>query len=207
MVVAQRHVAPFVGRQLPESEQRASVLGRAAVAGEHAFELAVDYHHPMALGALGAKRRPRSAHQGLMRDSEHRQVVRRIDEPARLVGGDVHPQLLEQPEDRAGLAGPGRVVVAGDEHDRRVRQCLAETLELTEGEDDSRVGGPDRVEQVAGHDDRVRPGCDDTVDGEPKGLGDVGFPLVDAGRGLPVVLSDAEVGIGDMGEFHTINVS
>jgi hypothetical protein len=38
-------------------------------------------------------------------------------------------------------------------------------------------------------------------------VGDVGLALVDAGGGLPMVLPDAEMRIGDVGEFHTINVS
>ena len=40
------------------------------------------------------------------------------------------------------------------------------------------------------------------VDHAPEGVGDVGFPLVDARGGLAVVLAESQVGIGDMGEFH-----
>ena len=58
----------------------------------------------------------------------------------------------------------------------------AQALELPEGEDDGGVGGTHRVEEVAGYDDGVGPGGDDTVDGQPKGLRDIGLALVDAGR-------------------------
>jgi hypothetical protein len=37
-------------------------------------------------------------------------------------------------------------------------------------------------------------------------LGDVGFPLIDAARGLPVILPDSEMRIGDMGEFHGLRM-
>ncbi len=84
---------------------------------------------------------------------------------------------------------------------------LPEPLELPEGEDDRGVGGADGVEQVAGHDDRVGTRRDDAVDRDAERLGDVGLTLIDAGRGLSVVLPDAEVGIGDVGEFHPRNVS
>ena len=93
-------------------------------------------------------------------------------------------------------------MIAGDEDDRRVGQRLAQPLELMEGEDDRRVGGANGVEEVPGDDDGVGARRDHAVDRGAKGVRDVGFPLVDAARGLPVVLPDAEMGIGDMGEFH-----
>jgi hypothetical protein len=38
-------------------------------------------------------------------------------------------------------------------------------------------------------------------------VGDIGLALIDAGGGLPMVLPDAEMGIGDVGQFHSRNVS
>jgi hypothetical protein len=38
-------------------------------------------------------------------------------------------------------------------------------------------------------------------------VGDVGLALIDAGRSLPMVLPDAEVRVGDVGQFHPRNVS
>ena len=92
------------------------------------------------------------------------------------------------------------------EHDRRVGQRLAQPLELPEGEDDRRVGGADGVEEVAGDDDGVRARGDDPVHRQAEGAGDVGLALVDAGRGLAVILPNAQVGIGEVGQFHTGNV-
>jgi hypothetical protein len=94
------------------------------------------------------------------------------------------------------------VVVPGNEDDRRVGQCLAQPLELAEGEDDGGVGGPDGVEEIPGDDDGIRPRGDHAVDRGPEGVPDVGFALVDAKWRLTVVLPDAQVGIGDVGEFH-----
>jgi hypothetical protein len=51
------------------------------------------------------------------------------------------------------------------------------------------------VKEISGDDHRVRLGGNDTVNGGTEGAGDIGFALVDAGRGLPVVLPDAEVGV------------
>ena len=93
-------------------------------------------------------------------------------------------------------------MIAGDEHDRRAGQRLAEPLELPEREDDRGVGRADGVEEIAGHDDRVRARGDHAVDRQAEGVRDVGLALIDAGGGLPVVLPDAEVRVGDMGELH-----
>ena len=142
-----------------------------------------------------------------MGHGEDAEVERGIHEPARLVARDVDAELLEEPEDRSGLGRPGRVVVAGDQHDRRVGQRLAQPLKLAEGEDDRRVGRADRMEQVAGHDDGVGARRDDAVDRGAEGLGDVGLALIDAGGGLTMVLPDAEMRIGDVGQFHSRNVS
>ena len=142
-----------------------------------------------------------------MRHGEHRKIERRVDQAPCLVRRDVDAELLEEPEDRAGLDRPRGVVIPRDENDRGVGQRLAQPLELTEGEDDRRVGGPNRVEEITGDDNRVGSRRDDPVDGGAEGVRDVGFALVDAGRRLPVVLPDAEVGVGDVGEFHSRNVS
>ena len=58
------------------------------------------------------------------------------------------------------------------------------------------------MKQVTGNDHRVGSGGDDSVDSRPERPGDIGFPLVDAGRCLTMILPDAEMGIGDVGKFH-----
>ena len=94
-------------------------------------------------------------------------------------------------------------MVAGDDDDRRLgAKRVAQALELPEREDDRGVGRTHRVKQVAGDYDHVGALRDDVVDHAAEGVGDVGFPLVDASGGLAVVLADSEVGIRDMGEFH-----
>ena len=89
----------------------------------------------------------------------------------------------------------------------RLRKRLAEPLELVEGEHDRGVGGPNGVEQVARHHDGVGTRRDDAVYRDAEGVGDVGLALIDAGRSLPMVLPNAEVRIGDVGQFHSGNVS
>ena len=77
-----------------------------------------------------------------------------------------------------------------------------EPLELLEGEDDRGVRGADRMEQVAGDDDDIGARREDAVHRLPKRRGRVGLALVDAGRGLAVVLPEAEMEVGEVGEFH-----
>jgi hypothetical protein len=93
-------------------------------------------------------------------------------------------------------------VVAGDEDNPCVRKSLAESLELHEREDDGVIAGPDRMKEIAREDYHVGLSGDDTINSGAEGLGNVGFPLIDACRGLPMVLPDAQVGIRDVGQFH-----
>ncbi len=58
------------------------------------------------------------------------------------------------------------------------------------------------MKQIPSDNYRVRPGGKDAVDGGAERAGDIGFPLIDAGRGLPVVLPDAKVGVCNVGQFH-----
>jgi hypothetical protein len=63
------------------------------------------------------------------------------------------------------------------------------------------------VEQISGHHHRVGPRRDHAVDRVAEGVRDIGLALIDPGRSLPVVLTDAEMRVGDMGELHPRNVS
>jgi hypothetical protein len=45
-------------------------------------------------------------------------------------------------------------------------------------------------------------GGDHAIDRAPKSLCDVGLALINAGRGLPVILSNSKVRISDVGQFH-----
>jgi hypothetical protein len=93
-------------------------------------------------------------------------------------------------------------VVAGDEDHRGVGESFAEPLELPERKDDRGIAWPDGVKEIARDDDRVGSSGNDAVNGGAERAGDIGFPLVDTGRGLPVVLPDAEVGVRNVGQFH-----
>jgi hypothetical protein len=93
-------------------------------------------------------------------------------------------------------------MVAGDEDNRCLRQCLAQPLNLPERKDDGVVAGSDRMEEIASEDYHIWSSGNDAVNGGAEGLGKVGFPLIYPGRSLPMVLPDAQMGIRDMGQFH-----
>ena len=93
-------------------------------------------------------------------------------------------------------------MVPGDEDHRRVGKGLSEPLELPERKDNGVIAGPDGVKEIPRDDDRVGSSGNDAVNSGSEGLSNIGFPLIDACRGLPVVLPDAEVGVCDVGQFH-----
>ena len=167
----------------------------------------MEEQHAVARSALRPEQWTIGADECLVRHGEDRKIELGEFQPASLIGHDMHTNLLEQPEDAPRLRQPGRVVVAGDQDDRCIGKPFAQALELLERKDDGGVGGTNGVEEVAGHDDGVGPVGNDTVDGQPKGPCDIRLALVDACRVLTVVLSNAEVGVGDVREFHPRNVS
>ena len=114
----------------------------------------------------------------------------------------MNAKLFEQTKDRASLYSARCVVVAGDEHNWRAREGLAQALKLPEGKNDGVVRGPDAVKQVSRNNHDIGPGRYDAVNGSAEGARDIGFPLVDAVRSLPVVLPDTEMGVSDVGQFH-----
>jgi len=93
-------------------------------------------------------------------------------------------------------------VVAGDEDHGGVWESFAEPLELPERKDDRGIAWPDGMKEIAREDDHVRSSGNDAVNGGAEGLGNVGLPLIDACRGLPVVLPDAQVGVCNVSQFH-----
>ena len=97
-------------------------------------------------------------------------------------------------------------MIAGDQDDRCVWESLTQTLELPERENDRVVGGADRVKEIAGDDHDVRPRLNYAVDGGAESLSDIGFPLVDAARRLPVILPDSEMRIGEVRQFHGLRM-
>ncbi len=95
-------------------------------------------------------------------------------------------------------------MVARDQDDRGLGEGLAQAGQFPEGEENGRVAGPDRMEDVAGQENGIRPLGNDAIDRGPEGVGHVGFALVQAGGGLPVELAKSEVQIGEVGELHAM---
>jgi hypothetical protein len=93
-------------------------------------------------------------------------------------------------------------VVPGDEDYVGAWESLTEPLELPEGKDDRRIAWPDGMKEIARDDDHFGSSGNNAVNGGTEGLGNIGFPLIDACRGLPMVLPDAQVGVRDVGKFH-----
>lgn len=96
-------------------------------------------------------------------------------------------------------------MIAGNDDQRCVRQGFPQPLKLVEREEDRGIGRTNRVEDVPRDDDRVRPRGDDLVNGAPEGLGDIRLTLVEAVRSLAMVLTEAEMEVGEMREFHSGN--
>jgi hypothetical protein len=71
----------------------------------------------MLLSSFGQERRRLRRQYRLARNGEDAEIELGIDQPARLVGGYINTELLEQSQDRTRLDGARRVVVSGDEND------------------------------------------------------------------------------------------
>ena len=72
--------------------------------------------------------------------------------------------------------------------------------------DDRLVGRPDGVEEIAGDDDDIGLGLDDLPYGLVEHPGNVNLTLVEAERGLAVVLAIAEVDVGEVSKQHVGNL-
>ena len=97
-------------------------------------------------------------------------------------------------------------MVARDDDDFGCRKPLSKPLELAEAVNDGLIGGPDRMEEIARDDDQIRLGVDDLPHRLVEDPGDVNLALVEAERGLPVVLAIAEMDIGKVSEQHRENL-
>jgi hypothetical protein len=62
------------------------------------------------------------------------------------------------------------------------------------------------VKYVAGNEHDVRPDLNDPVDCAAECGGNVGLTLIDAGRGHPLKLAEAEVQVGEVYESHAKDV-
>src|SRR5207302_303001 len=106
----------------------------------------------------------------------------------------------KQLENAARLCGARYIVVAGDEHDATLRQRPLETRKVDECVQDRGVARPNGVEHVAGDDDDLRRELDHSIDRQLERSRDIRFPLVDAAGSQSLVLSEAEVEVGEVDE-------
>jgi hypothetical protein len=164
--------------EFPASDRSAPVLRRDVAQRVFSLDLEVGYEHLVFVRPVRQERRWLRRQNGLSRHGKDAQVELGIDQPAGLVRGHIDTQLLEQSEDRTGLDRPRCIVIAGDQDNRSVREGLAESLKLPEGEDDGVVAGTDGMKEIARDHYHIRSRSDHAVNCRAKGLGNVGFPLI-----------------------------
>jgi len=123
-------------------------------------------------------------------------------QPLRLAFDDVYAERGEEAQDAPRFRRAGRVVVPGDDDDDGAGEGVHQARELSEGEEDRRVGWADVVEDVAGDEDEIGGQRDDAIHHPAEDRGDVGLALVFSSRRLPLELAIAEVEVGEVNEPH-----
>ena len=58
------------------------------------------------------------------------------------------------------------------------------------------------MKKIAGDEDNIRLCDQERINRTTEGVGNVGLPLIDSGGGVPVVLAEPEMHVGEMGELH-----
>ena len=115
VVVAQRDVAPLLGAELRAGRPARRRTRRCAAPSGSTPSISPCSTSTRCRAPPSGRSDGRSPRdERLVRHGEHREVERGIVQAARLVRRDVHAQLLEEPEDGAGLRRARRVVIAGD---------------------------------------------------------------------------------------------
>ncbi len=115
--------------------------------------------------------------------------------------------LGEQPQDRSGLDRLGRIVVAGDDHDPRVRRLGREPDQLAERIGDRRVRRPDGVEDVTGDQEQLRLERRRALQRLAERPGDIPLSQVDSLRVRPMIGPIAEVQVRDVDDLHRFSSS
>jgi hypothetical protein len=110
----------------------------------------------------------------------------------------------EQAQDRPGLRGARRVVVAGHHHDLRVRQRVAQPRELEIRVQDRRVGRPDLMEDVARDEHEIGRERDHLVQRARERLRHIRLALIDPARSQPLILAVAEMNVGEVDEAQKL---
>ncbi len=98
-------------------------------------------------------------------------------------------------------------MVAGNDHYRDIRQPYSKLLQLIEGVEDRGVSRPNGMEQIASKQHDVRFGLEYGVDRMSERMRNIRLALVDTARCLAVVLTEAKVQVGQVGELHRIRAS
>src|SRR5690349_10149481 len=93
-------------------------------------------------------------------------------------------------------------MLSRDHHDGRIRESRAHAVQLVEQVQNRRIGRANGVEDVARQQDQVRPLDQEIVDRPAEGLRDVRLALIAAPGRLPVILAEAQVEVGEVGEFQ-----
>ena len=209
VVVAERDVAPLVRRQLLRGRAaRRRTRPRSGRTGRRP-------RPRRAAPAPGAARRPPAGATAASPPisawcgtASTRQVERGIDEPAR----PRRPRRRRPAPRTAGGSSRSRSSAA-------CRDCRRSARSARPGSASRSRWNCRKAKTIAalvGRTEWKRSPATTTASGRAamtpsiasaEGVRDVGLALVDAGRGLPMVLPDAEVRIGDVGEFHPRNVS
>ena len=93
-------------------------------------------------------------------------------------------------------------MIAGDQDYRRTGNRGAKSRQFAEREQDHRVRWSDLMKHVAGDENDVGRKRDDGIDRVPGGPCDIGLALVVSCRAQPLVLAEAEVEVGEVGDAH-----
>jgi hypothetical protein len=151
---------------------------------------------------LWTERGPIRLRQRLMRHGQHRAVEIGKDNAPRFVDNDCHAERFIEPENRAGLGRPRRIVLARDRDDWRVRQAAAQAVQLAEEEEDRGVGGTNGVEDVARDSDEIGFLLEEIVDGPAERFRNVGLALIRPPRRLAIELPETQMQVGEVSELQ-----
>jgi len=120
---------------------------------------------------------------------------------------DVDTKWLEQMKDATGLRGAGRVMIPGDHHHCRVGKHLHQPRKLEECVEDRGIRGANGVKDIARDENDIGTQLDHGVDHPTQRRRDVGLPLIDSGRRLPLVLPEPKMYVGKVNQSHRARIA
>ncbi len=116
-------------------------------------------------------------------------------------------ELLEQSENTASLRGPWLVMVPSHHDDWNPAQLATHPGEIRKRVHDGRIHRPHRVKNVAADHHQVGSKSYNEVYGALEAAFDVRLALIETALSEAMVLSKADVKIGEMDESHVPNLS